>query len=225
MQDYAQGFAVDRERESAQGPNVSATRRSRRRWSAEEKARVVRESLRPGSASAKSPGATGYRAGSCRLGAASHAKASSRWRHRPSRWVSNRARSRRCHARGGQRDGSGWVGCDRGAGGDGASRRRYRRFAGRGDCLGAAGASMNVAGTGMRVVVATRPVDFRKGHDGLAAVVEHELGLDPYSGVAVVFRPSGSTESRCCGGTGRAWCSHRSVWSRAGSPGLWFATG
>ncbi|MYF28308.1 MAG: IS66 family insertion sequence element accessory protein TnpB [Gammaproteobacteria bacterium] len=38
-------------------------------------------------------------------------------------------------------------------------------------------------------MVATRPVDFRKGHDGLAAVVEHELGLDPYSGVAVVFRP------------------------------------
>ena len=48
---------------------------------------------------------------------------------------------------------------------------------------------MNVAGTGMRVVVATRPVDFRKGHDKLASVVEHELGLDPYSGVAVVFRP------------------------------------
>ena len=48
---------------------------------------------------------------------------------------------------------------------------------------------MNVAGTGMRVVVTTRPVDFRKGHDGLAAVVEQELGLDPYSGVAVVFRP------------------------------------
>ena len=48
---------------------------------------------------------------------------------------------------------------------------------------------MIVAGTGMRVVVATRPVDFRKGHDGLAAVVEHELGLDPYSGVTVVFRP------------------------------------
>jgi len=40
----------------------------------------------------------------------------------------------------------------------------------------------------MRVVVATRPVDFRKGHDALAALVEHELGLDPYSGVVVVFR-------------------------------------
>ena len=39
---------------------------------------------------------------------------------------------------------------------------------------------MIVAGTGTRVVVATRPVDFRKGHDGLAAVVEHDrvLGKD-----------------------------------------------
>ena len=48
MQDSARGSAVDRECESAQGSNVSATRRSRRRWSVEEKARVVRESLRPG---------------------------------------------------------------------------------------------------------------------------------------------------------------------------------
>lgn len=34
-------------------------------------------------------------------------------------------------------------------------------------------------------------VDFRKGHDGLAAVsavVAQELGLDPHSGVIVVFR-------------------------------------
>ena len=37
---------------------------------------------------------------------------------------------------------------------------------------------MIVAGSGLKVVVATRPVDFRKGHDGLVAVVEHELGLD-----------------------------------------------
>ena len=41
---------------------------------------------------------------------------------------------------------------------------------------------------GMRIVVAARAVDFRKGHDGLAAVVQNELGLDPYSGVAYVFR-------------------------------------
>ena len=54
---------------------------------------------------------------------------------------------------------------------------------------------MNVAVTGMRVVVATRPVDFRKDHDGLAAVVEHELGLDPYSGIVFVFRPRRSPRS------------------------------
>ena len=42
---------------------------------------------------------------------------------------------------------------------------------------------------GTRILVASEPVDFRKGHDGLAAVVQNELGLvDPYSGVAYVFR-------------------------------------
>ena len=36
-------------------------------------------------------------------------------------------------------------------------------------------------------VIATRPVDFRKGHDGLAALVQSELGLDPHFGLIVVF--------------------------------------
>jgi transposase len=40
----------------------------------------------------------------------------------------------------------------------------------------------------VKIVVATKPVDFRKGHDGLAAVVQNELGLDPHSGIIVVFR-------------------------------------
>ena len=48
MQDSTRGTAADRERASVQGSNGAATGRSRRRWSAEEKARVVRESLRPG---------------------------------------------------------------------------------------------------------------------------------------------------------------------------------
>ena len=48
MQDSARSSAADRERASVHGSNVAATGRSRRRWSAEEKARVVRESLRPG---------------------------------------------------------------------------------------------------------------------------------------------------------------------------------
>lgn len=41
---------------------------------------------------------------------------------------------------------------------------------------------------GLGIVMVTKPVDFRKSHDGLVAVVEEELGLDPYSGVAHVFR-------------------------------------
>ena len=40
----------------------------------------------------------------------------------------------------------------------------------------------------MRVFVATKPVDFRKGIDGLAALVQQELRLDPFSGAALVFR-------------------------------------
>ncbi|AMY71693.1 IS66 family insertion sequence element accessory protein TnpB [Frigidibacter mobilis] len=40
----------------------------------------------------------------------------------------------------------------------------------------------------LRVYVATRPVDFRKGIDGLALAVQETLGLDPFSGAAFVFR-------------------------------------
>ena len=40
----------------------------------------------------------------------------------------------------------------------------------------------------MRVLVATRPVDFRKGMDGLAALAQEQLQLDPFSGAVLVFR-------------------------------------
>lgn len=40
---------------------------------------------------------------------------------------------------------------------------------------------MIVPGQAIKIVIATQPVDFRKGHDGLAAVAERELGLDPHS--------------------------------------------
>jgi len=41
---------------------------------------------------------------------------------------------------------------------------------------------------GMQVLIATRPVDFRKGADGLAALVREALGRDPFSGTIFVFR-------------------------------------
>lgn len=41
--------------------------------------------------------------------------------------------------------------------------------------------------TGVRVLVATRPVDFRKGAEGLMALVR-DSGADPFSGTLYVFR-------------------------------------
>ncbi len=41
---------------------------------------------------------------------------------------------------------------------------------------------------GTRVLVATKPVDFRKGAEGLAALVKDQMRLEPFSGVVFVFR-------------------------------------
>jgi transposase len=41
---------------------------------------------------------------------------------------------------------------------------------------------------GVRVLVATKPVDFRKGADTLAAVAKEALKQDPYAGTVLVFR-------------------------------------
>lgn len=40
----------------------------------------------------------------------------------------------------------------------------------------------------LRVLIATKSVDFRKGMDGLAALVAAELKLEPFSGIVYVFR-------------------------------------
>lgn len=40
----------------------------------------------------------------------------------------------------------------------------------------------------VRVMVATSPVDFRKGAEGLAALVREAMTADPFSGAVYVFR-------------------------------------
>ncbi|WP_283177333.1 IS66 family insertion sequence element accessory protein TnpB [Gemmobacter sp. 24YEA27] len=40
----------------------------------------------------------------------------------------------------------------------------------------------------VRIMIVTRPVDIRKGHDALAAIAQGELGSTPGAGVMVVFR-------------------------------------
>ena len=52
-----------------------------------------------------------------------------------------------------------------------------------------------VSGASPRIVLATRPVDFRRGHDALAATAAVELGLDIYSGVIVIFLRRGAAAS------------------------------
>ena len=84
---------------------------------------------------------------------------------------------------------------------------------------------MIVPGAAPRIVLATRPVDFRKGHDALAALVEHELGLDPFSGVVVVFRPKRADRVKVLwrDGTGLVLASNAS--NGAASPGPRYAMG
>ena len=40
----------------------------------------------------------------------------------------------------------------------------------------------------VRVMMATKPVDFRKGAEGLAALVRETMKADPFSGAVYVFR-------------------------------------
>lgn len=40
----------------------------------------------------------------------------------------------------------------------------------------------------MRILVAVKPADFRKGIDGLAALCKTSLGQDPFAGTVFVFR-------------------------------------
>ena len=155
-------------------------RRKRRRWSVEEKLRIARESL----ASNETIAAVAERHGVPR-------DRLSAWRSQLRQGKLVAPPSAKSPARGGVRrvgGGGTAVGRDRGPRRDGSpgggDRHRRDRF----DCRGTGGAPVRVSPNGVRILVATEPVDFRKGHDGLAAVVQTELGLDPYSGVAYVFR-------------------------------------
>ena len=47
---------------------------------------------------------------------------------------------------------------------------------------------MFIQGGPVKVFLATRPVDFRKGIDGLALAVQEMFGLDPFCGAVFVFR-------------------------------------
>ena len=78
---------------------------------------------------------------------------------------------------------------------------------------------MIAASAGVKVMVATRPVDFRKGADGLAALVREQLRHDPFSGMIFVFRSKRADRLKIWSGTGPDWCCCGNVWSRTRSAG------
>ena len=47
---------------------------------------------------------------------------------------------------------------------------------------------MIMPGAHVQVLVATKPVDVRKGPDGLAAYVQEQMKIDPFCGTIYVFR-------------------------------------
>jgi transposase len=64
---------------------------------------------------------------------------------------------------------------------------------------------------GTRVLLATRPVDFRKGADGLAALAAEVLRQDPFSGAVIVFRAKRSDRTKIVVWDGSGLCL---VWKR-----------
>jgi transposase len=56
----------------------------------------------------------------------------------------------------------------------------------------------------VRILVATKPIDFRKGRDSLAALVKNELRKDPFTGTVFVFRARKTDRLKllCWDGTG-----------------------
>ena len=51
---------------------------------------------------------------------------------------------------------------------------------------------------GIRVLVATKPVDFRRGADSLAALVCEQLKHDPFSGTIFIFRSKRGQPTTFC---------------------------
>lgn len=75
----------------------------------------------------------------------------------------------------------------------------------------------------VRIMLATRPIDFRKGHDSLAALVKGQLHKDPFTGTVFVFRARTMDRLKLLywDGTGLVMAykrleAHRFVWPQVG---------
>lgn len=58
----------------------------------------------------------------------------------------------------------------------------------------------------VQVLVATKPVDFRKGADGLSALVQECLSADPFCGTVYVFRAKRANRTKLLWWDGTGIC-------------------
>lgn len=56
---------------------------------------------------------------------------------------------------------------------------------------------IGVSPNGVKIMVATQPVDFRRGMNGVVALVASALAVDPYCGDVFVFRAKRLDRLRC----------------------------
>ncbi len=78
---------------------------------------------------------------------------------------------------------------------------------------------MMVVPAGRRVIVASRPVDFRYGMDKLAALAQAWLDVGPFGGDIVVFRAKRSDRVKFWSGAARVRACSTNASRLAGSPG------
>ena len=78
----------------------------------------------------------------------------------------------------------------------------------------------------LRVYVATRPVDFRKGMDGLATLIQETLKKDPFSGHLFAFRGKKASSLKILFWDGNGLCLFTKrldrghfIWPRMYEPG------
>ena len=72
---------------------------------------------------------------------------------------------------------------------------------------------------GLKVYLACKPVDMRRGFDGLAADVAQVLRADPYSGAVFIFRSRRGDYLKILAWDGSGLCLFAKDWSGDGSSG------
>jgi transposase len=76
--------------------------------------------------------------------------------------------------------------------------------------------------SGARVLLATRPIDFRKGAHSLAVLAQEVLAEDPFSGAVIVYRAKRSDRLKILvWDTSGCWCGSNCSRDRSAGRRSW----